>query len=94
MPKGAKMISRGEQAFDAETERVVSKLYGLTAEGQIGVVATTVVTVDDFIFWYELQTETMKQVQRYLAEKHIKSLPKGRRQRRRADNVIPMKALK
>jgi hypothetical protein len=89
MAKSAKIIQRGEQVFDPETERVVSKLYGLTDQGEIGVVATTVITIDDFIFWYEVQTKTMEAVRRHLAEKHIRSLPK--RQRRRTNNVIAMK---
>lgn len=93
MAKGAKMISRGEQVFDEKAERIVSKLYGLTSEGQFGVVATTVISIEDFEFWYGLQTETMKAIQRYKAEKHIKGLPKGRR-RKASSNVVPMRAVK
>ena len=89
MTDTAKLVSRGEQRFCPVTNRVITVLYGMTKTGEIGVIDTCVATVEDFVFWLELNKKTMEQIQRHNAEQHIKSLPKGRR--RKASNVVQLK---
>ena len=79
MAESAKIVAQGEQVFCPKTERVISKLYGLTCMGEIDVVATTVVSVEDFMFWYGLQTRTLEAIKRHNAERLIAALPKGRK---------------
>lgn len=79
MTESAKLIAQGEQVFCPKTQRIISKLYGLTCAGEIGVVATTVISVEDFMFWYKIQTQTLEAIKRHNTEQMIAALPKGRR---------------
>jgi hypothetical protein len=90
MAISAKIVSRAEQRFDPEQDRVITVLYGMTNTGEVGVLDTVVITVEAFVRSFEMQQRTMEQIQRHNAEQHIKSLPK--RQRRKPSNVIPLKA--
>jgi hypothetical protein len=90
MAESAKMVSRGEQRFCPITQRVITTLYGLKADGTIGTIDTCVATVEDFVFWLKLNQQTMAQIQRHQAQAHIESLPKGRR-RKAPSNVVSMR---
>jgi Fic family protein len=93
VPDSAKMVSRGEQAFDPKTQRIVSKIYGMLSTGEMGVVETTVITVEDFLWWYGLQTQTLAAIHKYNAEALIATMPKGKARKRKppqAANVTSM----
>jgi hypothetical protein len=89
MAKSAKIVSRAEQRFDPEQDRVITVLYGLTNTGEVGVLDTVVVTVEAFVRCHAMQLRTMEEIQRHNVQKRIKSLPKGRR--RKASNVVQLK---
>ena len=90
MAESAKLVTRAEQRFDPETNRVITTLYGMTNTGEIGVLDTVVITVEAFVRSYEMQKRTMEAIERHNAEQHIKSLPKGRR-RKASSNVVQLK---
>jgi hypothetical protein len=90
MAESAKIVSRAEQRFDPEQDRVITVLYGLTSTGEVGVLDTVVITVEAFVRSHAMQVRTMEQIQRHNAEQHIKSLPKGRR-RKASSNVVQLK---
>jgi len=90
MSETAKLVSRGEQRFDPVQDRVITVLYGMTKTGEIGVIDTCVATVEDFVFWLELNKKTMEQIQRHNAQKYVEAMPKGRR-RKAPSNVVAMK---
>ena len=86
----AKLISRAEQRFCAETQRVVTTLYGLKKTGEIGIIDTCVITVEAFVRSLEMQKRTMEVIQRHQAQAYIKSLPKGRK-RKAPSNVVSLR---
>jgi len=90
MAESAKIVSRAEQRFDPEQDRVITVLYGMTNTGEIGVLDTVVITVEAFVRSFEMQQRTIEQIKRHNAEQHINSLPKGRR-RKAASNVVALK---
>lgn len=90
MTDTAKIVSRGDQRFCPITNRVISTIYGLTANGEIAVIDTCVSTVEDFLYWCGLNKQTLAAIERHNAEQHIKSLPKGRR-RKASSNVVQLK---
>ena len=90
MTDTAKLVSRGEQRFCPITNRVISTIYGLTANGEIAVIDTCVSTVEDFTYWMELNKRTMEQIQRHQAQAFIETMPKGRR-RKASSNVVQLK---
>lgn len=89
MAESAKLVTRAEQRFCAETHRVITTLYGMTHTGDVGVLDTVVITVEAFVRSYEMQKRTMEAIERHNAEQHIKSLPK--RRSRKASNVVQLK---
>jgi hypothetical protein len=89
MAKSAKIVSRAEQRFDPEQDRVITVLYGLTNTGEVGVLDTVVITVEAFVRSHAMQLRTMEAIQRHQAQAYIESLPKGRR--RKASNVVALK---
>ena len=89
MAESAKLVTRAEQRFDPEQNRVITTLYGMTHTGEVGVLDTVVITVEAFVRSYEMQQRTMAAIERHNAEQHIKSLPK--RRSRKASNVVQLK---
>ena len=90
MARSAKLVTRAEQRFCAEQNRVITTLYGMTNTGEVGVLDTVVITVEAFVRCYEMQKRTAEAIERHNAEQHIKSLPKGRR-RKASSNVVQLK---
>jgi len=90
MAKSAKIVSRAEQRFDAEQNRVITVLYGLTNTGEVGVLDTVVITVEAFVRSFEMQQRTIEQIKRHQAQAYIESLPKGRK-RKAPSNVVALK---
>lgn len=90
MAESAKIVSRAEQRFDPEQDRVITVLYGMTNTGEIGVLDTVVITVEAFVRSFEMQQRTMEQIQRHNAQKYVETMPKGRR-RKAPSNVVAMK---
>jgi hypothetical protein len=90
MAESAKIVSRAEQRFDPQEDRVITVLYGLTNTGEVGVLDTVVITVEAFVRCFEMQKRTMEQMQRLSAQKYVETMPKGRR-RKAPSNVLAMK---
>jgi polyphosphate kinase 2 (PPK2 family) len=90
MAESAKIVSRAEQRFDPEQDRVITVLYGLTNTGETGVLDTVVITVEAFVRCHTMQLRTMEEIQRHSMQKYIESLPKGRR-RKASSNVVQLK---
>jgi hypothetical protein len=90
MAESAKIVSRAEQRFDPEQDRVITVLYGMTNTGEVGVLDTVVITVEAFVRCFEMQKRTMEQMQRLSAQKYVETMPKGRR-RKAPSNVLAMK---
>jgi hypothetical protein len=90
MAEGAKLVTRAEQRFCAEQNRVITTLFGMTHTGEVGVLDTVVITVEAFVRSLEMQKRTMEVIQRHQAQAYIESLPKGRR-RKAPSNVVALK---
>jgi hypothetical protein len=90
MAEGAKLVTRAEQRFCAEQNRVITTLFGMTHTGEIGIIDTVVITVEAFVRSLEMQKRTMEVIQRHQAQAYIKSLPKGRK-RKAPSNVVSMR---
>ena len=90
MAESAKLVTRAEQRFDPEQNRVITTLYGMTHTGEVGILDTVVITVEAFVRSYEMQKRTMEQIQRDLAQAFIETMPKGRR-RKASSTVVQIK---
>ena len=90
MAESAKLVTRAEQRFDPEQNRVITTLYGMTHTGEVGILDTVVITVEAFVRSYEMQKRTMEQIQRDQAQAFIETMPKGRR-RKASSNVVQIK---